>query len=344
LKIFLDDFGIFLGRKRNRFVVKSRGEAKEIVADEVDSIICLSSGVSLSASALDLAVQKNIQVILAHHGGWPYAILMPASITGSVRARREQFKAYNDERGFALAKGFVSGKLLNQSNILKLMAKNRRQTDPRLAEELYESGILIEDLRRGVEELEAPNVDEGRQPLMNLEAEGARAYWGCLRMVLPQELGFEGRETRGARDPFNAMLNLGYQAALFPEVWKAVTYTGLDPYAGYLHADRPGKPSLVLDIMEEFRQQVVDRTLIGLLTKGTIRAGDLMAEDDAEGGRKLKREVVRELLKSFQERLEAEAIFKGEKSTIRGFIHIQARRVIRYLLEGEGYTPFHLGW
>src|SRR4030067_2901074 len=88
MNVFLDDFGIFLGRKRNRFVVKKGAEAKEIVADDVDSIICCSSGVAFSASALDLAVENNIQVVFARYRGWPYAVLMPCAMTGSVRARR----------------------------------------------------------------------------------------------------------------------------------------------------------------------------------------------------------------------------------------------------------------
>ncbi|MBS7637549.1 CRISPR-associated endonuclease Cas1 [Candidatus Bathyarchaeota archaeon] len=95
--------------KRNHFIVKKEGEVKEIVADDIDSIICCSSGVAFSASALALAVQNNIQVVFTRYSGWPYAILMPASITCSVRARREQFTAYSDERGFILAKRFFLG-------------------------------------------------------------------------------------------------------------------------------------------------------------------------------------------------------------------------------------------
>jgi CRISPR-associated protein Cas1 len=123
MNVFLDDFGIFLGRKRNRFIVKKNNEAKEIVADDVESIICCSSGVAFSASALDLAVENNIQVVFARYRGWPYAILMPASMTGSVRARREQFLAYNDDRSVVLAKKFIAGKLVNQANFLKLWRK-----------------------------------------------------------------------------------------------------------------------------------------------------------------------------------------------------------------------------
>ena len=219
MNVFLDDFGIFLGRKRNRFSVKKNGEVKEIVADDVDSIICCSSGVAFSASALELATENNIQVVFAKYRGWPYAVLMPATLTGSVRARREQFLAYNDERSVVLAKKFIAGKLVNQANFLKLMAKNRRQTDPKLAEKLYDSGKLIDDANERISREQGSNIDEKRQQIMNLEAEAARYYWDCVRQILPPELGFKGRITRGATDPFNAMLNFGYQTVLFTEVW-----------------------------------------------------------------------------------------------------------------------------
>jgi CRISPR-associated protein Cas1 len=344
VKIFLDDFGIFLGRKRNRFIVRREGETKEIVADDVDSIICCSSGVAMSASALDLAVQNNIQVVFARYSGWPYAVLMPASMTGSVRARREQFIAYNDERGFILAKKFIAGKLVNQANLLKLMAKNRRQTDLALAERLYGAGKAIDEANEKIDKEHGLNIDEKRQQLMNWEAEGARFYWDALRQVLPTELNFKGRETRGARDPFNAMLNFGYQTILFPEVWKAVSHAGLDFYAGFLHADRPGKPSLVLDLMEEFRQQVVDRTLIGLITKNVIKPDKILAVEVVEEGRVLSKEVIKTLLTSFQERLDTEVMFDGQREPIKSFIYHQARRVVRFLLRETDYMPFNLGW
>ena len=344
MKIFLDDFGIFLGRKRNRFIVKKAGEVKEIVADEVDSILCCSSGVAFSSSALDLAVQNNIQVVFARYSGWPYAVLMPASMTGSVRARREQFIAYNDERSLVLAKKFIAGKLVNQANFLKLMAKNRRQTDPNLAERLYKSGKLIDEIYERISREQGAKIDEKRQQLMNLEAEGARFYWGSIRQILPPELGFTGRVTRGARDPFNAMLNFGYQTILFPEVWKAVSYAGLDFYAGYLHADRPGKPSLVLDLMEEFRQQLVDRTLVGLITKNVIKPIEILAAEAVEEGRVLSKEVIKVLLASFQERLDIEVMFNGQKGSLKSFIHLQPRCVVRFLLKEAEYVPFCLGW
>lgn len=345
-KIFLDDFGIFLGRKRNRFVVKKGEEKREFPADDVDSIICTSRGVAISSSALSLAVNRNIQVVFAMYSGWPYAILMPTTMTGTVRARREQFLAYADERSLALAKGFVRGKLKNQANLLKLMAKNRKRTDASVAERLYRAGRMIDGVFERVDMEEGLNIDEKRQDLMNLEAEAARIYWNAVGCVLPGELGFKGRETKGARDPFNAMLNFGYQAVLFPEVWKAVCYAGLDPYAGFLHADRPGKPSLVLDLMEEFRQQVVDRTLIGLLSRGMVKPREVLAAGvEAEVGRVLSKRGVEVILDRLLGRLEFKVMFEGRRGPLKSFVYSQARKIVRFLLgDAAGYDPFVLGW
>ena len=346
IKIFLDDFGVFLGRKRNRFVVKKGEEKHEFLADDVESIICTSKAVALSVSALSLAVDRNIQVVFATYSGRPYAILMPTVMTGSVRARREQFLAYMDERGFILAKNFVKGKIKNQANLLKLIAKNRKQRDPSLAYFLYRSGRLIDEVYERVEDEEGSNIDDKRLDLMNLEAEAARIYWRAIARILPEGLKFNGRETRGARDPFNAMLNFGYQAVLFPEVWKAVCYAGLDPYAGFLHADRPGKPSLVLDLMEEFRQQVVDRSLISLFSKNVIKPEDVLAVGvEAEEGRVLGKRVVQSMLDALLSRLDRAVMFGGRRGSLKSFIYSQSRNVVRFLLRvSSRYEPFILGW
>ncbi|MBS7635686.1 CRISPR-associated endonuclease Cas1 [Candidatus Bathyarchaeota archaeon] len=344
--IFLDDFGIFLGRKRNRFIVRKGEEKREFPADDVESIVCTSKGAALSTSALRLAISRNIQVVFAMYSGWPYAVLMPTTISGSVRAKREQFLAYMDERGFTLAKSFVMGKVKNQANILKLMAKNRKQTNKSLADELYRSGRLIDEIYEGINEEKGSSIDEKRLDLMSLEAEAARAYWRAIASALPEDLAFKGRETRGARDPFNAMLNFGYQAVLFPEVWKAVCYAGLDPYAGFLHADRPGKPSLVLDLMEEFRQQVVDRALIGLFSRGVIRPEEVLAAGaEAEEGRVLSKRAIQLILDALLTRLDSPVMFGGRRGPLNSFIYSQSRCITRFLLrDSVRYEPFVLGW
>jgi len=254
-----------------------------------------------------------------------------------------QFKAYTEPKGLVLAKEFVKGKLKNQANILKLMAKNRKLRNRFLADVLYHSGRAIDRIYDYIDKITGKRVDDVRLKLMNLEAEAARTYWGAISQVLPSELEFPGRKTRGAKDPFNAMLNFGYQAALFPEVWRAVCYAGLDPFAGFLHADRPGKPSLILDLMEEFRQQTVDRPLISLITRKILKPEEILAENDEE--RTLSKRTVQILFQEVLERLETKVMFGGRRISIKNVIYIQARNVTRFLIgDTLNYRPFVLGW
>jgi len=96
--------------------------------------------------------------------------------------------------------------------------------------------------------------------------------------------------------------------------------------------------------MEEFRQQVVDRTLTGLLTRNVIKPDEILATEVIEEGRVLNKKAVKTLLTGLQERLDTEVMFEGQRGPIKSFIYHQARRVVRFLLREADYTPFFLGW
>jgi CRISPR-associated protein Cas1 len=176
--------------------------------------------------------------------------------------------AYLDARGAHLARAFAVGKLLNQAALLKYMAKYRQQVAPETYEMAREAAFRLEHVARRVEEVDGPAADDIRVAVMNLEAQGARHYWTAARhlVTLPPTVEWLARETRGAADLVNQCLNYGY-GILYAQVERAVLLAGLDPYAGFLHEDRPGKPSLVLDLVEEFRAQSVDRCVFALLNQ-----------------------------------------------------------------------------
>ncbi|MDO8691572.1 MAG: CRISPR-associated endonuclease Cas1 [Dehalococcoidia bacterium] len=127
------------------------------------------------------------------------------------------------------------------------------------------------------------------------------------RDLLLPDFGWEGRVTRGATDLVNSCLNYGY-GILYSHVQRAVLLAGLDPYAGFVHVDRAGKPSLVLDLTEEFRQMVVDRTIFGLLNRGV--------KVEAEEGR-LVESSRRLLAEQVYARLDGEEPYEGKKHKLR---------------------------
>jgi CRISPR-associated protein Cas1 len=119
--------------------------------------------------------------------------------------------------------------------------------------------------------------------------------------IIPEEFRFKERSGRYAQDPVNALSNDGY-ALLEGEVWTAVHYAGLDPYGGFLHVDRPGTPSMVLDLMEEFPQQLVDKTIIALVSNREISPeGFQMEQGVCRMDNAVRKAVLKEVLDRFED-------------------------------------------
>jgi len=337
--IVLEDFGVFLGKKSERFVIRKKGTViGEFPASEVERIIVSSSGASMSSSALYLAVEKRIPVAFTYSSGRPFAFLTPTMGHGTVLTRRAQYTEATTVVGSGLVIGFVKGKLLNQRCLLNAWAKNRTRTRPDVSEALFLHVSRLDGILEELYHASTPLDDRLRASLMNIEGRGASEYWRGVSLVLPPEFEFTSRNTRGAKDPFNMMLNYGY-GILYSEVWSAVNIAGLDPFAGFLHVDRPGRPSLVLDLIEEFRQQVVDRVLVTLTTKNTISAKDV-ADDDG-----LSKHTREKLVSAIVGRLSERVTIGKKKIPLKNVITRQAWAAAKFLRrESTKYTPFSLRW
>ncbi|MDA8097077.1 MAG: CRISPR-associated endonuclease Cas1 [Clostridia bacterium] len=335
MHLVVSDFGCSLGKKSERLLVRQKGAVlSETPFRDIQQITISSRGISLSTDVIQECSEHGIQINFLSFSGQPYAKLASPNLTGTVVTRREQLLAYNDQRGVFLAKAFIEGKLKNQANVLKYFAKYRRTTDKEKYTQIYQGIGAIDRIRGQLQGLTGTRIDDLRGQLFAMEGKGAHHYWDTFELLIGDRVDFPGRERRGASDPLNSALNYGY-GILYTQMEGAVMLAGLDPYAGFLHTDRPGKPSLVLDMVEEFRPVVVDRTVIVMVTKGP---GLEMEEDKlTEGTRK-------ELARRVLERLDGEETFEGKKHKLRNIIQMQARRVASYL-RGEGkYRPFTGSW
>ena len=196
--------------------------------------------------------------------------------------------------------------------------------------------LNIGDGLAAIAKLSGKTATEIRPSLLAYEGRAAQHYWTGIRHLLRVDLNWPGRKTQGALDPFNSALNYGY-GVLYGQIEQALVLAGLDPYGGFLHVDRPGKPSLTLDFIEEFRQSVVDRPLIGVLNR------KLTIAQDEEG--RLTDETRRDLADRVLSRLESTELYEGKRQALRFIIQQQARHVATYLRqERPEYTPFELGW
>lgn len=335
-ELLVEQYGAFVGKHSERVRVTVKGTlVEERPFYGLEHVMVLSGGVSLSSDVVRECANRGIDITFLSGSGVPYARLISPALTGTVKTRREQLLAYLDGRGVALGKAFAGGKLANQANLLRYMAKNRRESSPEVYDRAREEAFTIQDYQRKIEELKGETIDAIRQDLMSLEAHAAKVYWEAARELLLPDVGWEGRETRGATDLVNSCLNYGY-GILYSHVERAALLAGLDPYAGFVHVDRAGKPSLVLDLIEEFRQMVVDRTVFALLNRGVklaIEEGRLV-----EASRRLLAERV-------NERLDGEEPYEGKKHKLRTVLASQARHVATFVRgEGKVYKAFVGRW
>jgi len=260
MKLIINEFGSYLSKKENRFVIKTKEKKEEYSADQVDQII-ISSPSSLSEGVIRLATEKNIDIVFTSFYGKPFARIYPCTLGGTTLTRREQAKAYFDERGTILVKNILKAKLKNQLFLIKRLSKTR--------DKIFSSEILaLEDNILKLDKIDNIKIDDIRDKLLGYEGYGASVYFQCLNKIFP----LKNRDPE-SQDIFNMALNYGY-GILYSEVERACILSGLDPYLGFLHMDRYGKPSMVLDVVEQFRA-IIDRAIITLFVQKRLSEQDI---------------------------------------------------------------------
>ncbi|MEM2736467.1 MAG: CRISPR-associated endonuclease Cas1 [Thermoproteota archaeon] len=340
-RLVVNDYGVFVGVKGDRVIVKKSGEKiVEIAAGNISQVIVASRGVSMSSAFLRLMLKHKVDFVLLSGFGTPFGRLIGRR-GGAIELRKNQIQAQNDERGRHLAKQFAKGKLVNQSNLLKSLAKNRRSTKPELASKLEEASRTVMEFTKVIEEVDLNlPLDRFRAEVMSAEARGADAYWNAIGMIFNEYVDFPKRLKKfdNPTDPVNVFLNYGY-GLLASQVWMAVEHSSLEPYAGFLHKDSPRRPALVMDLMEEFRQPVVDRVVLKIVSSIKDKARELVEDGMlTQEGRKL-------IIQEFTKRIGDKVTFMNRVLPIEAHIYAQTRRLSEFLMRrAPYYTPYVERW
>jgi CRISP-associated protein Cas1 len=328
-------------------VVLTPAYKKRIPLIKVDDVIVMGE-VTMTASALHLLLEKNIEIHFLNHYGAFKGRLTPGLSKNSL-LRLAQHRSHNDLiRRCELARRFVIGKLSNQRTMLQ--RHNRRQANPLFEQEITQLAALIRQLATLSPQGEATHVlatgDTGikgtpLETILGLEGAGSAAYFRCFGNMLTdqQQWSFAGRVKRPPTDPVNALLSYGY-ALLTGQVASAVQIVGFDQFVGYLHSSAYGRPALALDLMEEFRPIIVDSVVLTLLNNRMLTKDDFLTE---LGAYRLKKESNKLFLTRFEERLNEEITHPvfGYKTKYRRCIELQARLLGKYLMgEIPEYPPF----
>ncbi len=341
-QVILSGYGIYLGKKSERLQIKvagklakdGNGSTYEFPMFRLSEVVIASRGVSFSSDLLEEFCERGIRLSFLDYAGRPYAMLTSPTLTATVESRREQLKAFDDARGLEFARAVVRGKIRNQRHLLLYCGKYLKQSNPERYDVVVGLAKQLRQLELQARKIAGSTVAEKRQELLGLEGVAGRLYWQGFKVIVEDKAEFMGRVHRGADDPLNALLNYGY-GILYGHVWGAVANAGLEPFAGFLHVDRPGKPSLVLDLVEEFRQPVVDRTVIAFINlgqKAEMKEGLL----DADTRKAIAEKVL--------ERLASPEPFRGQQFQIRSIIQMQARALVSFLRGKAKYKPFSFRW
>lgn len=343
-RLVIDGYGKTISAEGTNIIVReySSGTRKTLYYVPVDSLrqIIVTGKGSITIDAINLLAFNQVDVVIINSKGEVTAKVSPTELK-TVKTRREQYYAYNDYRSGYLAKRFIEGKAKNQHALLGTLAKTRKDTCPLIFNILIEAREKIKQLIEQIALFEDAPIEKIRNSLMGTEGMISDIYWVAVKSIIPPEFGFMGRSGRNAIDGINAMLNYGY-GILEGEVCRAIHIAGLDPYAGYLHADRPGSSTLVYDLMEEFRQQIVDKVVFSQVTKGVTKTSDFSTN---EGICRLSNDARKNLVKDVLEKLEDYTTRADEKIKWCDLITSQARNVAKYLRgESSSYEPYYLRW
>ena len=333
--LFVTTQGSYLSKEGECVVILiDRVEKTRIPLHMLSGILCFGQ-VSCSPFLLGHCAELGIAVtFLTEYGR--FLCQMQGPVRGNILLRRAQYRmADNYYQTAILARLFVIGKIGNaRVTLLRAMRDHPEKTD--VAKLKNAQHVLAGCVRRLQEATD-------QELIRGIEGEAARAYFNvfdeCITSADPA-FRFDGRNRRPPLDRVNCLLSFVYTLTTH-DIRSALESSGLDPAAGFLHKDRPGRPSLALDMLEEFRSYICDRLVLSLINRGQIHAKDF---EVSETGAVLMNDDARKtVLTAYQQRKqeEIEHPFVGEKMAVGLLWHMQAMLLARYIRgDIDTYPPF----
>ncbi|MCX6361799.1 MAG: CRISPR-associated endonuclease Cas1 [Armatimonadetes bacterium] len=325
--LYVQEQGACIHKAGGRLLVKKQGSTLGYAhLRDLDRLV-LVGAVEVSTPAMAALLDGGIDMVLLSAGGRLRGRLA-ARESKNVDLRHTQFQRY-EETGFrlAMARTIVAGKIRNARFLVQRFGRNHAEVD-------VEAAVAALDRSR-----HRLDDQSDAAAVLGVEGDAARVYFEAFGRMLLGGFTFTVRSRRPPRDPANALLSFGY-AVLEGEVTAALAGEGLDPTVGMLHELDYGRPSLSLDLLEEFRQPVVDRLVLSLVNRRVLREEHF--EAGSEGGVRMN-DAGRPLFIEFYHRAmasEFEDRTAGERTTFTGIIRRQARRMRLALADGSAYEPF----
>jgi CRISPR-associated protein Cas1 len=326
--LFVTLEGAYLRKDGAAVEIRHEGESKlRVPLHNLDGIACFGWDISCSASLMAACAEANVS--LSFHT--PHGKFLASSngfTSGNILLRREQYRrADHEPASVAIAANMIAAKLANSRHVLMRGARDHGEKSAERADALTRAANFLAVRISLVSRATALDT------LRGIEGDSAAAYFAVFTHLLTNhdpEIRISGRSRRPPLDPVNALLSFLY-VLLMHDCRSALESCGLDAQCGFLHRDRPGRPSLALDLMEEFRAFLADRTALSLINRQQITPKDFDIKEN--GAVLLKDDSRKRVLTAWQERKQDEIThpFLDEKTTVGLLPHLQARLLARHL-------------
>jgi CRISPR-associated protein Cas1 len=339
LYIISDD--AYVRKEHETFVVEikdSEGNWKKAFqapVHSIENIVCFGFK-PLTPQLMAFCAERNVGISYLDEYGRFLARVYGAQ-KGNVLLRKAQYAISDNEfESLKIAKPIIAAKVANYRNLLLRHQRNHPDICP---DSVFQASELLGNRLQKIQNAETLNELNG------YEGECATIYFGELSNLITaqkDDFKFTQRSKRPPLDPANALLSFLY-AILANDVRSALETVGLDPQIGFLHQIRPGRPSLALDLMEEFRAYLGDRIMLNLINLKQVTIKDFEFRESGEV--RISDNARKEILTAYQKRKQEEIThpFLGEKMTIGLLPHIQAQLLARYIRgDLETYPPFYL--
>lgn len=333
--LYVTTQGAYLRREGETVVVRVGRETRtRVPIHGLQSIVCFGR-VGASPQLMALCAERGVALSLFSERGRFWA-RVTGPVSGNVLLRREQYR-HADDLAFAaeIARAVTVGKVANERSVLLRAIRDHPETTDTQTLQMAAS-----DLARVLRFL---SNSTDLATVRGREGEAARAYFGVFdHLIVAQKdaFRFTRRSRRPPLDAMNALLSFLY-SLLTHDVAAALEGVGLDPAVGFLHRDRPGRPGLALDLMEELRPILADRLALSLVNRQQVRPGGF--EYTESGAVAMNDDTRRTVLKAYQERKQEELQhpFLGERIPLGLLPHVQAMLLARHLRKDlDGYPPF----
>lgn len=333
--LFVTTQGTYLSKEGETVVVKVDGEVRlRIPVHTLSGIVCFGN-VSCSPYLMGFCADNDVAVsFLTEHGRFMAKVQGPVS--GNVLLRREQYRKADDlDFSAEVAKFILTGKVANCRTVLQ---RALRDHFDKIDEKKVRGAVT-----RLTRQLDFFDQDCSLDVIRGIEGDSAHIYFNVFdQLIVAQKdaFNFSERNRRPPLDNVNCMLSFIY-TLLMHDVRSALEAVGLDPTVGFLHRDRPGRPGLALDLMEEFRPYVADRLVLTLINLQKVQPKGFRKMES--GAVTMTDDTRKTALVAYQERKKEEILhpFLGEKIMIGMLFHIQAQLMARFLRgDMDGYPPF----